>query len=345
MINYLHGEIQGVAGHYVGNSSKDEGMRFSSDLLDISDEQLYETLMKYFLSHFKEPEFYNFVGEDGSYGLNPIFKFVSAVFDDPTTLHEQSVRIASRLYENSKHPNIKQGELYVAYFANLLVDDEMTDALGIFKTETKDSFLTLDSQFHLSVETGTYTGKMDKGCIIFNTLKENGYKICNIDHVNKNNDALFWRDNFLKIEPLKDNYFQTKNYIKATQSFIRERMPQEFDSDVMDEASMLGRSMQYFKNNEAFDTFEYEAQVFKDDKVVEAFRDYKDEYQNLRSAPLDDVFEISEPAFRKQSSVFKSVIKLDKNFHIYVHGDREKITRGVDADGRKYYVLYYDDES
>ena len=47
---------------------------------------------------------------------------------------------------------------------------------------------------------------------------------------------------------------------------------------------------------------------------------------------------------KKQARVFKSVLKLDKNFHIYIHGDRNRIERGVDEQGRKYYKIYYDQE-
>ena len=46
----------------------------------------------------------------------------------------------------------------------------------------------------------------------------------------------------------------------------------------------------------------------------------------------------------KQEKSFKSVLKLDKNFHIYIHGDRQLIEKGTDADGRKFYKVYYDKE-
>jgi hypothetical protein len=48
---------------------------------------------------------------------------------------------------------------------------------------------------------------------------------------------------------------------------------------------------------------------------------------------------------KKQSRVFKSVLKLDRNFHIYIHGDKDLIERGVEKDGRKYYKIYYREES
>jgi len=39
------------------------------------------------------------------------------------------------------------------------------------------------------------------------------------------------------------------------------------------------------------------------------------------------------------------VLKLDKNFHIYIHGNKELIERGTDPDGRKYYKIYFEQES
>jgi hypothetical protein len=46
------------------------------------------------------------------------------------------------------------------------------------------------------------------------------------------------------------------------------------------------------------------------------------------SIDREDGFSISAEAVKKQSRVFKSVLKLDKNFHIYIHGDKELIERG-----------------
>ena len=56
-------------------------------------------------------------------------------------------------------------------------------------------------------------------------------------------------------------------------------------------------------------------------------------------------FEISAHAVKKQARVFKSVLKLDKNFHIYIHGDRNKIEHGVDEQGRKFYKIFYEQEA
>lgn len=55
--------------------------------------------------------------------------------------------------------------------------------------------------------------------------------------------------------------------------------------------------------------------------------------------------DISPQAVKKQARIFKSVLKLDKNFHIYIHGNRELIQQGTEKDGRKYYKIYFENES
>jgi len=77
---------------------------------------------------------------------------------------------------------------------------------------------------------------------------------------------------------------------------------------------------------------------------VDRFQKFGERYGEERALDLDDRFTISADAVKKQARVFKSVLKLDKNFHIYIHGDRNKIERGVDEAGRKFYKIYYEQE-
>ena len=61
----------------------------------------------------------------------------------------------------------------------------------------------------------------------------------------------------------------------------------------------------------------------------------------LRWLILVDNFKISSQAVKKQSRIFKSVLKLDRNFDIYIHGDKNLIEKGTEKDGRKYYKIYW----
>ena len=74
-------------------------------------------------------------------------------------------------------------------------------------------------------------------------------------------------------------------------------------------------------------------------------RDDKDEYEQERDIQIEDEFAISDSAVKKQSRAFKSVIKLDKNFHIYVHGNNQYIKKGYDeTTGMYYYQLFFKEE-
>jgi len=60
---------------------------------------------------------------------------------------------------------------------------------------------------------------------------------------------------------------------------------------------------------------------------------------------FDDEFSISTNAVKKQSRVFKSVLKLDKNFHVYIHGNKDLIEKGFDSGmGMHYYKIYFEEE-
>ncbi|HEY0059407.1 MAG TPA: nucleoid-associated protein, partial [Flavisolibacter sp.] len=68
-------------------------------------------------------------------------------------------------------------------------------------------------------------------------------------------------------------------------------------------------------------------------------------YVEKHDFDITSSFDISAPAVKKQSRIFKSVLKLDRNFHIYIHGNTDLIEKGTDDDGRKYYKLYYQEEA
>lgn len=347
MINHVEASIQAMAIHFIGNRAEGEDIGYSAALADTSDPALEATLIRFMTRSFREPEFFQFHYPTGELELNAVYNFVANIFDDPRSLHEQSVHIARQLYDKSPQEGARPGYLLVTHLNNLLIDDEMCHAISIIKVENHDSFFQIGEeggQRNICQLQGIPANKIEKGCLIFDLEREEGFRVVNIDTSQKNKDALYWRNDFLKLTARHDEYHQTRHYIQATKQFIQERMPKEFETDKADESAAMQRSYDYFSKNDQFQAQEYAVRVFENDQVVDAFKEYTDEYSRSKAMPLDDVFDISESAVRKQSKVFKSVIKLDKNFHIYVHGDRNKILKGTDEEGKKYYILYYDTE-
>jgi hypothetical protein len=348
MIEYTNTIIEKVVVHNIGNKTNEEELHLSKTLLDISDEKVTGLLSKFFLTPFSEPEYHSFTFSNDDFTLNPMYIFASQIFEDTKLFQKTSVDIAKYLYELSIHPQIKSGDLFITHFSEIVVEDEVTDAIGIFKSENKQSFLKLDREqqsYSIKCEDGINIEKLDKGCLIFNTDKESGYKICIIDKSNKNAEAQYWKDSFLQLKPYSDVYHYTKNLMNITKYYIAKELPDEFEINRTDQIDLLNRSAEYFKTHDTFDKEGYEKEVFRDSKMIKSFRKFDESFRNENDIEYEDSFEISSSAVKQGVKSFKSVLKLDRNFHIYIHGDVELITQGVEKDGRKYYKIYYENEA
>lgn len=348
MIEQNNASIKQLAVHRIGNQVNGNELLLSAGVVDLADDNLKNHLQRYFLQSFEWQEYYNFSFSNGESAYNPVFKFCENLFQNPDLFHQTSVDLAKYLYETSHHPQIKDGDLLVAHFQNVILDDELVDALCIFKSESKQAFLDVEIS---SVQTkvvpfeGIQIDKLDKACIVFNTHKEEGYKVTILDKSNKITEAQYWREQFLNVRACEDAYHLTKGIMQNTKNFITKELPKETELNKSDQLGLLNRSLEYFKNNASFNKSEFEEEVFQDPEIIESFNRYEPSNTNLPMDAYQNSFEISENALKKQARVFKSIIKLDKNFHIYVHGDRELIEQGRESDGRKYYKIYFSEET
>jgi hypothetical protein len=146
--------------------------------------------MKYFLSNFeKTNEVYRLSHITNDLNLNEVFHFAEMIFEEKDDFHLHTKQIAKHLHDISNHPNIKTGEFYCAYFKNVQIEGEVLDAIGLFKSESKEPFLIVEQEqldFNVNYqETAINIKKLDKGCLIFNTEKEVGYKVVVVDQTNR----------------------------------------------------------------------------------------------------------------------------------------------------------------
>ena len=347
MINTEETQLSKVIVHYVGNRSREEELVLSGSVIT-PDIQLQEVICSYFLTPFNKDEFYN-LSHDEDVSKNEVFTAVTRIFEDQDELLAQSEHLARLLYEKTDHPMIKDGEFYMAHFKDIVVDDEITDAVGLFKSEHKDTFLKInrtDNNLGIDFDKGININKLDKGCLVFNTEKERGYLVAIVDNINKRDEAVYWRDEFLNIIPRNDNYNYTKSALNMCREYVTKQLPAEFEVNKADQADLLNRSVNYFKENDTFSFDDFSEKILEQPEAIQSFKDFKTAYHEEYPFPAEDEFSISAPAVKKQQKIFKSVIKLDKNFHVYVHGNRQWIERGYDeATGKHYYKLFYDQES
>lgn len=348
MINLGQAQLRKLIIHKVGNRLLEESVVLSDEPAEISRQpDLAQVLESYFLSPFREPVLYHF-HHVSSLDLNEVYSIATALFTTDKEFVGKSQDLANILYSYSNHPKIKGGELYIAWFEGCVINNETTDAIGIFKSENRESFLKVfqeDAWFGINHDEGISVKKPDKACLIFDMKADEGYRVCIIDNQSTGSEAQYWKDEFLKLRPVADNYFQTQHYLSLARDFVTERLDEEFEVSKADKIDYLNRSINYFKKNEQFNEQDFANDVFEHGEVITSFRKFKGEFQNEHEVNVVSEFEISPNAVRKQSRIFKSVLKLDRNFHIYIHGDKELIEKGIDPDGRKYYKIYYKEET
>jgi len=339
--------IDHIALHFVGNKINEGELQCSGELLKI-DEETEQALIRYFLMPFRSEEFFRFY-HDEDLDSNEAYSCITSIFDDPNTMLRQSVNLARHLFNQGNHPNIKEGEFYVVLFSNCVYKGEVLNAVGIFKSENKETFLQVEkgSQgFEIEQRQGINISKLDKGCMVLETSREDGYKVAIIDNTNKGNDTQYWKDNFLMVKPVRDEFHQTNEIMGIARQFVTKQITEDFSEvSKTDQIDLLNRSVNYFKTHEVFSKPEFEESVFPNENVMESFRKFDKSYRQEQNMDIQDSFEISPEAVKKQARVFKSVLKLDKNFHIYIHGDRKLIEQGVEDNGRKYYKIYYNEEN
>jgi len=339
--------IAALAIHHVGNKAAMEPLVHSNGPTPLG-EALSTSLLQYFIEPFKVREYYHLYHPDGL-EHNEVYRLAEALFDDPESLYDVSLQLAQVLYDACTHPNIKGGDLFVAYFRECQFEGQAVDAIGLFKAETQTEYLKVQHDaeclFSLNADRGIDMHKLDKGAIIFHTEDDRGYVVSVVDNAGRGSDAAYWRDQFLGLLQRQDEFYNTHAELAAYKKFITDELPQQFDGvSRADQADLLGKSVDFFKQNDRFDLDTFSDEVIRQPEVIESFKQYRQQYQQDNQVELSDDFAISDEAVKKQARVMRSVIKLDKNFHIYVHGNRQMIEQGEDEKG-KYYKMYYKEES
>lgn len=343
MFDFSQVSLDEVVVHKVGNKTREEELVLAEAPLAIGAEMIRELLLKYFLSPFKENTLYN-LHHETDLRMNEIYTYAANIFENPEKLFDFSTAIAQHLFNKSEHPKIKSGELYITYLKDCVLEDEMADAIGIFKSENKDTYIKVeqdDKGFSVEYESGTNINKLDKGCLIFNIDKDRGFVVAVIDASNKS-EALYWKDDFLGTQARQDYFFHTQNYLNVVKSFIEEKHVHE---DKPEAVGLQQKTVAFFKEEKVFDEQKFEEEVLQEPEKIKAFQEYKKEYQEQTATQIPEDFKISTPALKNVKKSFKNTLKLDGNFVIQVLKKEGMIHRGFDHDkGMKYYQLFFDDE-
>ena len=330
--------------HITGNKLNQDNIILSTDIIEINPD-MEKNLISYFLTPFDSEEFYQFHHES-DLALNEVYTYVSKIFDNEKQLYEQSVNLAKHLYDQSSHPKIKGGEFYTVYFEDCILDGETLDAVGLFKSENKDTFLKIlqeNGNFNLQTEKGINIKKLDKGCLIFNKERESGYIVAIVDNAGKGVEARYWLNDFLHVRRRKDEYTNTQNFMTLAKNFVTQELPKELGASKADQIDLLNKSLDFFKDKDTCNIDNFTNEVMVEPDIIEKFHYYKQRCEDETGVSIDDNFPVSEVARKKQQRSFKRVIQLDKKIKIVIDGNSQNIEQGTDKKG-KFYKVYYNEE-
>ncbi len=323
---------------------------YSDAPINISSDWIADELVRHATWAFEEKaELYQFRQMQGDENDRyAVHQAVSSYWADDMDFHALSKLLAMNLFQSANHHQVKSGEFILMALENVIFEDQLIRCLALIKSESKDSFITFAdsaSRIDLSHHHGILITKLDKAAIIYDVIREDGYRLSIVDRKNGRVEAQYWREHFLVCENVSDAFHYTKRYMNLTETYLKHKLEDEFQIDGADRANLIRRTADYFKSNDSFDEETYQKEVLQDDNVIHSFNQYKESSLLEFAEELPDSFPISHNAVKRYAKNFKSVLKLDKNFHIYIHGDRSMIESGSDSDGRKYYKLYFDTES
>lgn len=348
MFDFTGVKLEKLVIHKCGNKFRNEGIIPSKCLSQIINNTTQDLLLKYFLSSFNCNCFYKFYHES-EIQLNEVYTFTDRIFKNPNSLYEQSMNILYHLYEVTTHPNIKSGELYVAYLSNCIIDNSPVDAIGLFKSENKDTYLKIkqnNNAFEVDYDKGININKLDKGCLIFNTAYTNEYKISIVDTTNSN-EAVYWKNNFLNIIPINDNHFNTKTYLNLCKDFSK--ITYKDEETKKDKIQFLNNTINYFNDHDEFNIETFTSSVIKDPKHIDEFTSYAKSYNEKIGVNLNTNFIISESAVKDSKKIFNRTIKLDTKVEIkIVQTDIDQsnyVEKGFDSQkGLYFYKIYFHNE-
>lgn len=327
--------------HHLDNQD-DNIKHFNNALFHFNVNEHEDVLKKIFLKPFVNNLTTLEFKHEVDLNLNVLFTISKNIFNGED-FATQSQKICQHLNAVSKHPNIKSGDVFVLEFEDIVFNNNFYKGIGIYKIENKETFIetNIDNAYDLVFKKGIGNKKPDKGCLIL--FSDEPYTIFLIDSISAETD--YWQNEFVKVNFKNDDINSTNQFLSLTKSFVTKQYPTEFDTTKANQIDLLNRSVEYFKTHETFAQKEFEEEVLHHQDLINSFQSFNSQYAKENEITLNDGFDIAAQVVKKQAKIFKSVLKLDKNFHVYIHGNREMIEQGIDADGRKYYKLYFETEA
>jgi len=348
MLNIKRAVINKITLQKIGNKQTND-----LNLLATKEESLNEkeekALHKFFLGSVKSSIELNRFSHHISVEYNTLYELTKQYFNQSVNFVSYSNDVLNHLYQKSTHPSIKTGELFVVDFHDIEINDVLTTGIGVFKIERKTEFLNFNhdqDRIDFIIDKGTKLQKIDKGCLIINTEKDDGFRVLSVD--NNTYDASYWINDFLGIEEVQNDSFQTKHYLNMMTDFSANLVTD--NNDTLEQKDFINQTIRVFNENEFINNDIIKEELLEPFNIAEKFEDYKEEYKQINKVHLEPSFNIEQATLKKEKKKIKTQISLDTKIKITIDSNeidtvKENLERGFDDEKKMhFYKVYFNEE-
>lgn len=190
--------VKAVILHQVGNRLKEEPLILADKCFAINDSISNVILGGYLCGIVSDKNQY-VLSHESDIALNDVAHHTSEFFRKKTSFEDLSKNLATHLYASTHHPNIATGDLFVILFDKLKIDGAYRSAIGIYKSESKQQYLSARTDGEtqqLEISTGINPDLIDKGVLIIDEYEI----IYAIDRLSSR--TKYWIDDFLKAKQI-----------------------------------------------------------------------------------------------------------------------------------------------
>ncbi|WP_151744580.1 nucleoid-associated protein [Acinetobacter calcoaceticus] len=313
MYDISSAKINKVIIHQIGNKFREEGIILSNTLMPNEEKTNEIFLRNFFKPILSKNNIYNFFHES-DINLNEIYNFSKKIIEDRDSFIKQSQNIAKCLHSVSTHPNILSGELIIILFKDIVINKKNIKALGIYKTELKENYFSIENKEDSIILNQTYgiPTKIQKGALIL----EDG-SIYAIDTINQK--TKYWFNDFLKINLAntpKNNASIAKKIVKE---IIKEVENPKSSIELAKEINYLIKDNQQIKVQDIEDISQKYVSSDTFNKIIEDIN--KKEETTLNNQAVLDCVYLSKITKKNQHK-----IKLAENLDLIVNNDLNSIS-------------------
>lgn len=321
--------------HYVGNAN-DDIVNVSEHVFTDVPMELEAAWTTVAFQKFEQMTEYRFFHES-SLTLHDLYAYASEIFRNESAFLAQSQLIAKHLHNASTHPNIKNGELFIGLFDHCTWVDRRVRVLAIMKIDEKDTFIDIaqtEGGLRVTDVEGISLKRINNTALIVDL--GNG-ELSVFVKTKKKEDVVYWTERFLQAKVADESYVKTNEALTLCKKFITKE-----DYTNTEKLTYLTKTLDYFQQQDHFHVNDYMEAVFEEPDAPT-----RDTLVTML-APLTTPISIS--AVEKAQKAYKRKIRLDEHIEIQVMLDSQEdveryIETGMDEQGRKFYKLYFHEES